>query len=66
MLTAKAHEKALRLLQASDINWTYFSPAAFFAPGERTGNFRLGSHQLITTEKGESSISMELRDCSGG
>jgi putative NADH-flavin reductase len=38
---ATSHEKALQLLKASDINWTYFSPAAFFEPGERTGKFRL-------------------------
>ncbi len=41
---AASHEKALRLLEKSDINWTYFSPAGFFEPGERTGKFRLG-HQ---------------------
>ena len=27
---ATSHEKALELLKKSDINWTYFSPAAFF------------------------------------
>ena len=47
------------MLQASDINWTYFSPAAFFEPGQRTGKFRLGTNQLITDSKGESRISLE-------
>jgi putative NADH-flavin reductase len=56
---ATSHEKALELLEASDINWTYFSPAAFFEPGERTGKFRLGTNNLIANEKGESRISME-------
>ena len=56
---ATSHEKALKMVQASDINWTYFSPAAFFEPGERTGKFRLGKDQLITDSKGESRISME-------
>jgi uncharacterized protein len=56
---AKSHEKALRLLEKSDINWTYFSPAAFFAPGTRTGKFRLGEDQLISDEQGNSRISME-------
>jgi uncharacterized protein len=56
---ATSHEKALRLLGASDINWTYFSPAAFFEPGQRTGHFRRGTKQLISDEKGESRISME-------
>jgi hypothetical protein len=47
------------MLQASDINWTYLSPAAFFEPGERTGKFRLGTNQLITDSKGDSRISLE-------
>jgi putative NADH-flavin reductase len=56
---ATSHEKALKLLEASDINWTYFSPAAFFEPGERTGKFRLGTNTLIADSKGDSRISME-------
>ncbi len=56
---ATSHAKALALLEASDINWTYFSPAAFFEPGERTGKYRLGSRSLIANDKGESRISME-------
>lgn len=56
---AQSHEKTLSLLQASDINWTYFSPAGFFEPGERTGKFRLGANELIMNKKGESRISME-------
>jgi uncharacterized protein len=56
---AASHEKALRLLEKSDINWTYFSPAAFFEPGQRTGKFRLGTNQLIADAQGNSRISME-------
>jgi putative NADH-flavin reductase len=56
---AKSHEKALGILKASDINWTYFSPAGFFEPGERTGKFRLGTTNLIANEKGNSRISFE-------
>jgi uncharacterized protein len=56
---ATSHEKALKLLEASDINWTYFSPAAFFEPGTRTGKFRLGGRDLVTDEKGQSRISLE-------
>lgn len=56
---ALAHEKALDLLRASSIDWTYLSPAAFFAPGERTGKFRLGQDELLTAADGKSSISME-------
>jgi len=56
---ATSHDKALKLLQSSGINWTYFSPAAYFEPGERTGKFRLGTNELISDAKGESRISME-------
>jgi putative NADH-flavin reductase len=56
---ATSHDKALKILQASDINWTYFSPAAFFEPGERTGKFRLGTNQLIADSKSNSRISLE-------
>ena len=56
---ATSHEKALKLLEASDINWTYFSPAAYFEPGERTGKFRLGKHSLVADDKGNSRISLE-------
>ncbi len=57
MPIATSHEKALGLLRASDINWTYLSPGAFFVEGERTGKFRLGTKELITDAKGESRIS---------
>jgi putative NADH-flavin reductase len=56
---AASHAKALDVLKASDINWTYFSPAGFFEPGERTGKFRLGDNSLIVDSQGQSRISME-------
>ena len=56
---ALSHAKALDLLRQSSVNWTYFSPAAFFAPGERTGKFRLGTDTLVANEQHESRISME-------
>lgn len=56
---ANSHVKALAVLKDSDINWTYFAPAAFFEPGERTGNFRLGTDTLISDSTGQSRISME-------
>jgi uncharacterized protein len=59
MPIAVSHANALELLKKSDINWTYFSPAGFFEPGERTGKFRLGKDALIANEKGESRISLE-------
>lgn len=56
---AISHAKVLDLLKKSSINWTYFSPAGFFEPGERTGKFRLGKDTLIANEQQESRISME-------
>jgi hypothetical protein len=56
---ATSHVKALDLLKKSEIDWTYFAPAGFFEPGERTGKFRLGKDELISNDKGESRISME-------
>jgi putative NADH-flavin reductase len=56
---ATSHAKALEILKNSDINWTYFSPAAYFEPGQRTGTFRLGKETLVANQKGESRISLE-------
>lgn len=56
---AKSHVRALDVLKSSDIDWTYFAPAAFFEPGERTGKFRLGTDTLISDSAGQSKISME-------
>jgi uncharacterized protein len=56
---AKAHIKALEVLRASTIDWTYLAPAAYFEPGTRTGKFRLGKDELIANEQQESRISME-------
>lgn len=49
----------LEALKASDIDWTFLSPAALFGPGERTGHYRLGGDALMRDEKGESRISYE-------
>ncbi|HZC08289.1 MAG TPA: NAD(P)-dependent oxidoreductase [Ktedonobacterales bacterium] len=40
-------------------DWTYLSPPAFIAPGERTGHYRVGGDQLVTDASGESRISAE-------
>jgi putative NADH-flavin reductase len=56
---AKSHSDALDLIKKSDIDWTSFSPAAFFEPGQRTGKFRLGKDALIADEQHNSRISME-------
>ena len=46
------------LKQEKELDWTFLSPSAEFAPGQRTGKFRLGKDTLLTNEHG-SSISME-------
>jgi uncharacterized protein len=56
---AKAHVRALNVLRASTIDWTYLAPAAYFVPGERTGKFRLGKDELIANSAQDSRISME-------
>ena len=45
--------------QDAQANWTYLCPAAMLAAGERTGKFRLGGHELLLDEAGNSAISME-------
>lgn len=50
----------LDMLRAEkELNWTFLSPAALFAAGERTGRFRLGTDQLLTAADGKSWISYE-------
>ena len=50
----------LDLLRAEkELNWTFLSPSALFVAGERTGKFRLGTDQLLTSADGKSSISFE-------
>ena len=57
---AKAGARFLARLRAEkDLNWTFLSPSPDFAPGERTGQFRLGGDQLLRDAKGRSHISME-------
>lgn len=55
----RSQRDALHLIKKSEINWTCFTPAGFFEPGQRTGNFRLGKDQLIRDAQGTSRISME-------
>jgi putative NADH-flavin reductase len=49
----------LRALLASDIDWTFLSPALIFMPGARTGIYRLGGDDLLRDALGESRISYE-------
>jgi len=54
-----AHAYVLDQYKASDVNWTYFSPARDIEPGERTGKYRLGAGNMIIDDNGNSKISME-------
>ena len=42
-----------------ELDWTILSPSYFFAPGERTGKFRLGKDELLVAADGQSRISTE-------
>jgi hypothetical protein len=42
-----------------DVRWTYVSPPARIAPGERRGSYRRGVDDLVVDAQGASAISME-------
>ncbi|GGP24659.1 NAD(P)-dependent oxidoreductase [Silvimonas amylolytica] len=46
------------LREETTLDWTLLSPAAMIKPGPRTGQFRLGSDQLVTDAQGNSEISV--------
>jgi len=56
---ALAMRGVLNALKASDINWTFFSPASSIAPGKLTGKYRLGTTVLLSDQNGDSRISAE-------
>ena len=60
---AEAHEgrEALAVWrnEADGLDWTFLSPAAEIAPGERTGNYRTTGDQLLVDAAGKSFISFE-------
>ena len=41
------------------VDWAYLCPPAHMAPGERTGNYRLGTNELLLDAEGNSTISTE-------
>ncbi|MBH2696714.1 NAD(P)-dependent oxidoreductase [Serratia marcescens] len=47
------------LRNESALDWTYLSPAALLEPGKRTGQFRLGTTQLLMNGEAPASISVE-------
>jgi uncharacterized protein len=52
--------ECLRLLRGQpDLDWTFLCPAEMLEPGERIGDFRLGTDSLLTDGEGRSRISVE-------
>jgi uncharacterized protein len=58
---ALAAADALEVFRQSDasVEWSFISPGALLAPGERTGDYRLGGDRLLVANDGRSHISME-------
>jgi putative NADH-flavin reductase len=47
------------LKEEKELEWTFLSPPASIAPGERTEHYRVGKDQLLKNGKGESKISTQ-------
>ncbi len=57
---ALATREALNMLRNEPtLDWSFLSPSADLFPGQRTGQFRLGTDQLLANAQGESRISVE-------
>ena len=55
-----ATREALNMLrQETDLEWSFLSPSADLFPGQRTGQFRLGTDQLLKDANGKSRISVQ-------
>jgi putative NADH-flavin reductase len=55
---ALAHRDALAVYRAaSNLDWTFFSPAAEIGPGEIRGRYRTGENNLLVDGEGRSRIS---------
>ncbi|TBL71865.1 NAD(P)-dependent oxidoreductase [Obesumbacterium proteus] len=54
-----ARELRDALRAGSPLDWTVLSPAAMLAPGQRTGNFRLGTTSLLMNGDAPANISVE-------
>ena len=47
------------LKEEKELEWTFLSPAATIASGERTGNYRVGKDELVKSKEGESKVSTQ-------
>jgi uncharacterized protein len=48
-----------QLREEPELEWSYLSPSAELKPGQRTGEFRLGSDRLLVDATGQSTISVQ-------
>jgi len=48
-----------QLRKEPELEWSHLSPSAELTPGQRTGNVRLGSDQLLVDATGKSEISVQ-------
>jgi hypothetical protein len=56
---AKAARDALTALRANTaLDWTFLSPPALLAPGERTGQYRVGGEELLMAGNAPAGISV--------
>jgi uncharacterized protein len=56
---ARAMRNVLDSLKASDIDWTFFSPAFSISPGKRTGKYQVGTTTMLYDAQKKSAISAE-------
>ena len=56
---ARGMRAAFERIAASALDYTVLAPAAEIAPGDRTGQFRLGDRTLLSDDEGNSRISAE-------
>lgn len=60
MIPIREGIRAFDLIKQEDsFDWTFFSPAVMIAPGERTGQFRLGKDHVVKDANGDSKISYD-------
>ena len=56
---ARGMRSVLDSLKASDIDWTFFSPAMSIAPSKKTGKYQLGTTTVLYDAQKKSAISAE-------
>jgi putative NADH-flavin reductase len=52
-------ETLCMLRKETELEWTFLSPPASIAAGERTGHYQVGKDQLLKNKEGESKISTQ-------